>query len=272
MDKSLNLFEYTDYRAYLTDWLQQAKATKTSNLSRLAQVAEVHPTFLSHILAGTKHLSLEQATLISDHLNHTKLEQDYFIILINIDRAGNQRLKNYWQDKKSLIENEKNKLKTRFDKHRELTSEQRAEFYSSWLYVAIWVSTSIDNGQTVNQIADRFKITREKADEVLRFLLEAGLCTEKNGVFSLSEKHVHVSNESFFVTKHHLNWRMKSIQRMDARTPEELFFTAPMAIAKKDFTLVREKVNHLIKEIVDLAKSSKAEEVVALNIDLFHNC
>lgn len=33
MDKLLNLFEYTDYRAYLTDWLQQAKATKTGSVT-----------------------------------------------------------------------------------------------------------------------------------------------------------------------------------------------------------------------------------------------
>ncbi len=269
MDKDLNIFQFSDYRQYLATWLKAAKEKKTFNLSRLAEVANVHPTFLSHVFTGAKHLSLEQAALISDHIGHTKLEQDYFIVIINLDRAGNERLKKYWQEKKAQLESQKNKLGERFDKHKTLTAEERAEFYSSWLYVAIWVSTSIEGRQNLNQISERFKITRERAVEILGFLIRAGLCQEKHGNYSMSDSHVHVPNESLHVVKHHMNWRMKAIQKMDTRSDEELFFTGPMSIAKSDFDLLREKLNKLIKEVVEVAKKSEAEEVVCLNIDFF---
>ncbi|MEK6774486.1 MAG: TIGR02147 family protein [Bdellovibrionota bacterium] len=269
MHNILNIFEFSEYRVYLNVWLAAAKAQRTFNLTRLAEIANIHPTFLSHILLGTKHLSLEQATLISGHLGHTKLEQDYFFVLINLDRAGNQPLKKYWLEKKSQIEFQKNKLSQRFDKHRELTQEQRAEFYSSWIYVAVWVSSSIEKKQSLAQVAERFKITREHAEAILLFLTEVGLCIESDGYYSMNETHVHIPNESFFVTKHHINWRMKAIQKMDTRTTNELFFTAPMSVAKKDFSIIREKITKIIKEIVDTAKDSEAEEVVCLNIDLF---
>lgn len=74
-----------------------------------------------------------------------------------------------------------------------------------------------------------------------------------------------------FVVKHHTNWRMKAIQKMDTRAKEELYFTAPMSIAKKDFELIREKLNVALKDIVDIAKESAAEEVVCLNIDFFRS-
>ncbi|MEK6773601.1 MAG: TIGR02147 family protein [Bdellovibrionota bacterium] len=269
MSNELNIFEFSDYRHYLNAWLKESKEKKLFNLTRLAKVAEVHPTFLSHILAGTKHLSLEQATLISDHIGHTKLEQDYFIIIINLDRAGNESLRKYWREKKSQLESQKNKLGERFDKHRQLTQDERAEFYSSWIYVAVWVSTSIDGKQSLSQIVERFKITRERAEDILIFLTKAGLCLEKGGFYSLNELHVHVPNESLFVVKHHMNWRMKAIQKMDTRTADELFFTSPMSIAKNDFDLIREKITKMVKEIVEVAKKSSAEEVVCLNIDFF---
>ena len=229
----------------------------------------VHPTFLSHVLAGTKELSLEQAALISEYMNLTQLEQDFFFAILQIDRAGNQKLKKYWLDKKTELENQKNKLSERFDKHRQLTLEQRAIFYSSWIYTAIWASTGIDDGQTLNQIAERFQITRNKAEEVVNFLLETGLCSEKNGSFSLGETHVHIPNESPLVVKHHTNWRMKAVQKMDTREGAELFFTAPMSIAKKDFDVIREKLTVAVKSVVEVAKDSTAEEVVCLNIDFF---
>lgn len=271
MSKSLNIFDFSDYREFLKAWLEDAKALKTSNLTRLAGAASVHPTFLSHVLAATKELSLEQAALISDYLNLTELEQDYFFAIIQIDRAGNQKLKKYWLNKKQEIEKEKNKLSQRFEKHRQLTYEHRAIFYSSWIYSAIWVSTAIENGQTLNQIAERFHISRNKAEEIVTFLLQTGLCNEDNGLLSIGEAHIHIPNESPLVVKHHTNWRMKAIQKMDTRENSELFFTSPMSIAKKDFDAIREKLNVALKEVVDIAKDSSAEEIVCLNIDFFHS-
>lgn len=265
----MNLLDFSDYRVYLKQWLEEAKANKSSNLSRLAEVAQVHPTFLSHVFAGTKDLSLEQAAFISQKLQHTKLEQDYFFTLIHLDRAGTEILRNYWLARKKEIEAEKNKLSQRFEKHKELTVEQRAIFYSSWIYAAVWSSTAIDGGQSVSQVAERFQLSRDQAEEILSFLAQTGLCHEKAGAYSLGELHVHVSNESPFVVKHHTNWRMKAIQKMDRRQPTELFFSAPMSISKKDFDVIREQLNIAIKKIVDVAKDSPAEEVVCLNIDFF---
>jgi hypothetical protein len=62
---------------------------------------------------------------------------------------------------------------------------------------------------------------------------------------------------------------MKAVQRLDNRESVELFFTAPMSIAKRDFEVIRERINVAIKDIVDVAKDSPAEDVVCLNIDFF---
>src|SRR4051812_6725254 len=97
----VNIFGFSDYRLYLRNWLEKAKREKTFNLSRLAGVAHVHVTFLSQVLQGPKHLSLEQAAFLSEHFGHTRLERDYFFVLINLDRAGTQVLRKYWSEKKT---------------------------------------------------------------------------------------------------------------------------------------------------------------------------
>ena len=237
MDKPLNIFEFSDYRDFIKKWLDQAKRKKSCNLTQLAQAAQVHPTFMSHMLNGHKELSLEQAHFIADRLQMTSLEKDYFFILIQLDRAGTKSLREYWAEKKQHIEKEKNKIGQRFEKHRELSTDQRATFYSSWIYVAAWACTAIDDRQTSIQIADRLKITRPRAEEVLSFLVQTGICNESKGFYSIGEVHVHVPNESPFVVKHHLNWRMKAIQKMDIREANELFFTSPLSQSKKDFLL-----------------------------------
>jgi len=265
----MNIFDFLSYREYLKSWIEEARKAKTSNLTRLSEVAQVHPTFLSQVLGGSKDLSLEQAAFVSEFVGHTKLEQDFFFTLIQLERAGTGALKKYWQEKKSAIEAEKNKLSQRFHKHKELSEEQRAIFYSSWMYVAAWAYTAIDDGQTLTQIAERFRITRDKVEEVLSFLVQSGLCNEASGVYTIGDLHIHVPNESPHVTKHHTNWRMKGVQRMDTRKGDELFFTSPMSISKKDFAKIREKLNVAIQEVVRIAKDSPAEDLVCLNIDFF---
>jgi uncharacterized protein (TIGR02147 family) len=269
MERILNIFEYLDYRRFIRDWLKSQKKAKRSNLSKLAAAISVHSTFLSHVLNSTKDLSLEQGILIADHVGFTKLENEYFLCLIQWDRAGNQRLKKHWLERLEEIKQTKNKLSQRFEKHTELSSEQKATFYSSWIFTAVWAATAIDEGQTLADLVKTLATTRNQMFEILNFLTQTGLCTEEKGVFKMGDRHIHLPNESPQAVRHHTNWRLKAMHEMDDRSPDELFFTAPMSIARKDFDSVREKINFAIKEIVEIAKASDAEEVVCLNIDFF---
>lgn len=264
-----NIFNFDDYRDFLKSWLEIAKENKSSNLTRLAEATSVHPTYLSHVLNGTKNLSSEQAFLVAEFISFTKLEKDFFFILIQIERAGSMKLKNYLSEKKKELLEQKDQLKKRFDTHRELTDSERAIYYSSWLYSAIAVATDIQNGQTAEQISERFGLGRDKVQQILDFLSNIGIVKEKKGMFSLGEIHVHVPNESPFVVKHHANWRIKSIHKMDLRESKELFFTVPMSISEQDFNKIREVLNVAIQEIVAIAKKSKSEDIVCLNIDFF---
>lgn len=269
MKLAVNIFDFDDYRSFLKSWLESAKESKSSNLTRLAESMSIHPTYLSHVLSGSKNLSPEQAFLVSEYLSLTALEKELFFTLIQIERAGSVSLKKYLIDKKLELMKEKDQLKKRFDSHRELTDSERATYYSSWIYSAIAVATDIQNGQTAEELCEKFSVGRSQIQQILDFLTSIGLVVEKKGIFSLGETHVHVPNESGFVVKHHTNWRLKAIQGMDFRNNKELFFTVPMSISEKDFDKIREKITAAIQDIVSVAKKSNSEHVVCLNIDFF---
>ena len=269
MTKPLNLFEFSDYRRFMREWIERSKETKTSNLTRLAEAIRVHPTFLSHVLAGTKDLSLEQATALSAEFSLTKLEREFFFILVQSEKAGTHELKEYWLERKKEILSEKDKLNRRFEKFKTFSENDRAVFFSSWIYSAVFAATAIQEGQTIDQISERTGLDRERVTQTLSFLIQTGVCMEKSGIYSMGEIHIHISNESPFVVKHHSNWRMKAIQKMDLRDAKELFFTSPMSISKRDFDVIREKLNQAVQNIVEVATHSSAEELVCLNIDFF---
>lgn len=271
MAKAVDIFEFKDYRLYLSGWLEEARTLKKSNLSRLAESIGVHTSFLAHVLKGSKNLSFEQAAEMSDAIGHTAHEREFFYALLQIERAGTVKLRKYWQEKRDAIKKEREGLRSRMGAHHELTDRERAVFYSSWIYVAIFVSTDIEGGQTLEQIAERFHLTRAKAQEILEFLVKTGICVLEGARYKMGTNRIYVPNDSPLVVKHHTNWRIRAMQKMDTREDAELFFTSPMSISKADFARVREVFAKAIEETMAICRDSKSEEVVNLNIDLFRS-
>lgn len=271
MSMSLDLFSFSDYRLYLKAWLEAARESRRSNLTLLAKAIGVHTSFLAHVLSGSKNLSFEQVTELMEPLGFTHLEREYFFALVQIERAGSHKLKKYWNDKKSEIIAEHQKLRSRVGVHHELSAEDRAIFYSSWIYVAVFVATAIDDGQRLEQIAERFHLSRDRADEILNFLVQTGICDLVGTTYKMGRSVVYLTNDSPLVVKHHTNWRMRAIQKMDSREDSELFFTSPMSMSKSDFLQIRELLAKAIQSTLAICKDSPAEEVVCLNIDLFRS-
>ncbi|OQW48161.1 MAG: hypothetical protein A4S09_13710 [Proteobacteria bacterium SG_bin7] len=175
-----------------------------SNLSKIAKTVGVHPSYLGHVISGIKNLNFDQAKELADALKTTPLEQEYFFTLVHFDRAGTQKSKKYWLAKKDEILADRSKVKSRVGEHTELSSHDRAIFYSSWIYVAVFSSVFIDGGQTLDQIANRFQLSRLKAEEILDFLVRTGICERNGPKFKPGTTFVYIANDSPLVASHKL--------------------------------------------------------------------
>ena len=61
-------------------------------------------------------------------------------------------------------------------------------------------------------LAARFQIPESVLAEVLQFLLDKGLLIKNGNHFKFGVDVIHVPHDSFLVSRHHINWRMKAIQ------------------------------------------------------------
>ena len=125
------------------------------------------------------------------------------------------------------------------------------------------------------EIIDYFENERDQkigliaAEEILDFLVRTGICERNGAKYKPGTTFVYIGNDSPFVVKHHTNWRMKAIQKMDSRESQELFFSSPMSMSLEDFAQIREILAKGIQKSLEICKDSPAKEVVCLNIDLF---
>ena len=179
------------------------------------------------------------------------------------------RLKKKMESQILQIQNKALTVKARVPHNIELDDKARNQFYSHWYYSGARLLTSIDDYSSAQTISQKLNLPQKTVHEVVEFLIQYGLCIEKNGLLKMGPKATHLEAHSPLVTRHHTNWRLKGIENMENLGPEELFYTGPMALSVSSMKKIRAVLVSSIEEITNEAVDSKSETLACLNVDWF---
>ena len=80
--------------------------------------------------------------------------------MVAFARAGTKELRDFTKLKMETLKVEGLKLKNQVPAHRELTDNEKATFYSSWIFSAVRLLCSIRPRQ-VEEILEQFRLERE---------------------------------------------------------------------------------------------------------------
>ena len=266
---SKNLFEYTDYRAYLIDALPthgDARGART----KLALELGVQKGFISSILHGNAELSLEQAYRTSLFLSHTEEERDFYLLLVQKDRAGSKDLQAHFEKKIKTISNKRREIKERIQVKASLSESDQLTYYSSWHYTAIHMCLRVPNTQSLHSIANYLNLPARRVSEVLEFFVKTGMAEQKGETFLVGPTRIHLASDSPLVSKHHTNWRMQAISALDRKNKNDLHYSAIYSISPSAAEKIREKLLNLIQELEPVIRDAKDEGVYTLCFDLFN--
>ena len=264
-----SLFLYKDYRVFLQEKIQASANNGYGVIGKLAKHLASHSSLISQILSGKKSMTMEQAFLAADFFSLSEVETEYFILLIQIDRAGHPAHKLYLEKKIDEVKKQSLNIAKRMKANDELGEEAKAKFYSDWTYSALRQATSIPGLDSVAQVAQRFQIPRQKVRQIFDFLVSEGLVKEKNGKFSLGLQNTHLPSSSPWIKMHHLNWRQKALSSFVADDVSQVFYSCPLTISKNDGEKIREMIVSFLEEINQVVDRSPSEEFRCLNIDWF---
>ncbi|MGZ3806009.1 MAG: TIGR02147 family protein [Pseudobdellovibrionaceae bacterium] len=265
----MNIFEHDNYKEALKLYIRKKGKANRGAYKNLAEYLGVHATLISQVLSGAKDFTEEQIFSVCDFLGIPELETQYLWILVQIERAGSIKLKNHYIGLKEKLRKQALQLSNRIQKNRELTETEKAIFYSSWIYSAVQVATTLERRVDFEFICERFHLEPSRAREILNFLVQIQMIKEKEGRFFTGTISTHLENKSPFIFKHHTNWRLKAIEAAENILDEELFYSANFTISKNDFSHLREEMVHLIQRFLATVKDSPAEEIAQFNLDFF---
>lgn len=265
----MKVFEFRDYKEFLNLWLKEHPKGGRGQLKRMADHLRVSTTLLSQVLKGDKHFSMETAAEITEYIGLNEKEAEYFLLLIEHQRAGGFKLKKILEKKLDREQQAGAQLQNRVKADRQLTDEEKMQFYSSWMYSGVRLLSALPDMNDAETISRRLNLPLGIVHGVINFLLEKNLCTIKDNKLVYGAYRTHIGKDSPFVVKHHQNWRVKGFHSMELRRDEDLFFSYPMALSVEAAEKIRKMLPGIIEELNTISGPSESETVRCLNIDWF---
>lgn len=263
------VFEYNNYKRFMTDTENIRRGYERGFRSKVAAAIGCQSGYISHVLNGDAQFSLEQALMAAQFLGIKGPEQKYFLLLVELERAGTRELKAHFAEElKSLKEHHLN-IKERVGTATFLSEKDQSQYYSSWHFLAVHVLTSLQKFSDAKAIAQALRIPEGAVGKVLLFLIQARILKESKGILTPGLTQVHLDRESPLIRQHHTNWRIAAIQSLVNEDNSDLHYSTVSTLSRADVEKLRAEMIQLIEHYVGTVRSSNEETMYGFNLDFY---
>lgn len=269
--KKPNVFQYEDYKKFLTSILKENRHLR--GLQKvLSDAANCQASYLSQVLKkGSKvQLTPDQAFGISNNIFLNSKERDYFLLLVDYQRASSSAYKNSILSKINILKKTSGEIAQILSRPKVESHEDLAVFYSSWIYAYVHIAISIKEYQNVENLSRKMNFSIEKTLQILSKLESMGLAIFESGLWKHSGRQLHLPAESAYICNHHNNWRQQALLDVqEQRNSESIHFSGIYSISKADYQRLQNLITEELKNINKIALNSGTEELIVFCCDFF---
>jgi uncharacterized protein (TIGR02147 family) len=262
-----NIESYEDYKALLKAMVQNNSHIR-GYCSRLAEAASCHPSFISQILNSPIHLTPDHGAGIAAFWNLSQSQTEYFLCLIQLARAATPALRNSLQQTLRELRNKRLQLDLRLSQPKIGSEHAESLYYSSWVWSAVHVLSSIPKFRSEKAIAERLNLSPKQVSETLHRLSGMNLVRKKGGSWEIQES-LHLPRGSQMIVQHLQNWRQRATLSAGDPNPENIHYSAVHSVSRADLEKLRQMVLNFLEHTRDVIRPSPEEELICINLDLF---
>lgn len=264
----MEVFNFKDYKELLREVARLNQANR-GFLTRLASSAGCQPSFLSQVLHSHANCTPDHAAGIAHGLGFNEAETEYFMELVHFERAGSPILKKLCAGKIEKMRAAHSDLSVRLSAPAGLAPDVQSVLYSAWHWLAIYVLISVPEFKTPQAIAKRLALSLGLVQSTLRALESFKLIEKKEGNWLLTERNIHLARDSHLTSANHLNWRFRSIAKIQEQDESAFHYTAVQTLSRSDFEKLKAILLSFIQETREIIRKSPEEEIYCMAFDFF---
>lgn len=265
-----NIFDYLDYRSFLSDMFDFKKQRNHHFSYRVfaAKAGFSSPNFLKLVITGQRNLTNESIGKIAKGFDLNKQERDFFENLVFLNQASNYDEQDHYYSKMMSING--------YLKSHKLEKSSYI-YFSKWYYPAIReIAVFGDRSLTPDKIAKILSpdITAKEVEKALKLLQELGLLRkDNNGLWEQADKVVTTGPEvqSLVIAKYHKEMMKMGMEAIERYAPHERDISAvTLSVKKEKITELKERIIAFRKELLKLAcEDEDSDQVFQINFQAF---
>lgn len=264
----IDLFEYSDYRKYLNRVFSKGHKDLYGNKSMLAKHLNCQSSYISQVCTFRTHLNLEHGLKISEYLGLDTSATEYFLVLIQLERAGTPKLRGHFEDQRKKILSSRELIQSQIKVKDQITLEDQTTYYSNWYYSAVHIACALPNINSDLELSRLLHLPIDLTSETVNFLISCGLINRaKNKDLVIGKKRIHVGENSRFINNHHRNWRLQAIKQIEFREKEDLCYSGVLAISTEDATKIKKIFLNAIRLSEPIINESLEENLYTVLLD-----
>jgi uncharacterized protein (TIGR02147 family) len=265
----INIFEFTDYRAYLRAYFDDRKKTDTRFSHRwLAQRLDLSTSnFIMLVMQGKRNLNQSLCLKISEVFKHSRKEAEYFENMVRFIQSGTSKEKDLYFSRLAAL-----RKNIKVDK----IEENQYEYYSNWYNPVIRelvTSPGFDGKPDTLCRLLQPSITPKQAKRSIELLQKLGLIKKRGSGYVQTAPLIATGPEvnSLAVANFHRAMGRLAVEALDRIPKQERNITASTVYLTADmFDTVRKKIEDFRKELLALAETVKeGERVYQINFQVF---
>ena len=266
---SISVFDHDDYKVLLRALVRSLPNRGYGFKSRMAEATECKTSYVAQVLQGHAHFSLEQADRLCSLLQFREDESDFFLLLVQLARAGTPSLRKRIQLQIESLRTKQLNLKQRLAAQTELSDKDATEFFSRWYIPAVHLGATIPRLKNRDRLAQALSLHPDLLREALDFLVAHGLLEERKGMLEPGPTKIFISRDSPIMKMHHANWRTRAIESLDRSNATDLHFTSVYSLSAKDAKAIRDRLVNEIEAVRGIVRPSTEEQLSVFALDFF---
>lgn len=264
------IFEHNNYLSYIKSYLNKLPRKGRGVRAAMAGHLNCKTSFISQVMSGVQNFSVEQAFLLNSFFGHGEYESKYFLNLVQMERAGQKGLKNFFKNEAEKNRSEALRLKNKLSDAAQVRSkEDEFKYFSSADYAYVHILTTIPEFQSKEALLKKLNFNPKYLDKILQYLLDLGYVMYQKGKYLPGASILHLPDDSAIIATHHTNWRIQAIKACQSPQESDFHYSSIVSITEKDFFAIKAMMVKHLEEYRRIINPSDCEKPYSLCFDFY---
>ena len=267
MEKT-SIFQFKFYKSWLQNVFNQSE--NRGLMSRICRLVDCQCSYMSRVLNTKLQLTPDYAYKVSEALQLSTIEQEYFLLLVDIDRCTELQYINFLTKKMKKIIAGQTEIRDKIQRPIPQNSVDESLYFSMWYWSAIHLWCATPGHHTAHSMAKKFSLSDVIVEKCLEALVEFGFLKKTGAHCIYNSGGMHLDRRSPFAAFNHSNWRQKAVQdAQQYQIESSLHFTNLQTMTRADYQRIRGLLLEVIEKTERIARPSAPEELVMVCLDAF---